>query len=106
MAENGSTARELLLQLNEKLSEFMAESKADRATLGVKVDAIKESVAVMNHNSTVIANRVSVLEEKVITFEEQKKAIKALLTTQRNWIVGSVGLIVSVLTLLSLVHVL
>jgi hypothetical protein len=65
MAENGSTTRDLLLQLNDKLTDFIAESKADRATLGVKIDSIKESCAIMNHNSTVLAERVGVLERGV-----------------------------------------
>jgi predicted nuclease with TOPRIM domain len=105
MAENGATIRELLLQLNDKLGEFMAESKADRATLTVKIDSIQESVKVMNHNSTILAERVSGLEGKVSSAEEQKKVIKDLLSSERNWVIGSVTLAISVLTILSLLHI-
>jgi uncharacterized protein YlxW (UPF0749 family) len=101
---NGDTTRELLLQLNDKLAEFMADSKADRAAINVKLDQVAESVKVLNHNSTILANRVTGLEAKVTTAEEQKKAIKDLLNTQRNWIVGALGVVVSILTILSLLH--
>jgi phage shock protein A len=105
MQDNGETSRELLLQLNEKVTEFMVESKMDIATLTEKVDAIKESVKIMNHNSTVMADRITALESKATTFEAQKKAIKDLLDSQRNWTVAIVTIIVSIFTILSLVHV-
>ena len=83
----------------------MAESSADRAGMNVKLDHIEESVKVMNHNSTIVAERVVLLEGKVATIEDQKRAIKDLLSSQRNWIIGSITLVVAVLTILSETHI-
>ena len=70
---NGDTIRELLLQLNGKLASFMTQSTADIATLTVKVDAIKDSCAVMNHNSTLMADRVGALERSNMRTTDYKQ---------------------------------
>lgn len=59
---NGDTNRELLLQLNQKLTDFMADSKADRAVINTKIEEIKVSIGILNHNSTSMADRLTALE--------------------------------------------
>jgi len=98
---NGDTTRELLLQLNEKLTNFIADSCADRAALGVKIDAIKESVAVMNHNSTLMAERIGKLESVNRTSTDFVDFAKRIGIT----LGGTAAFIATLLTILSLLRV-
>ncbi len=101
MSGNGDAIRELLLQLNGKLASFMTQSTADIATLTVKVDAIKESVAVMNHNSTIMADRIGKLEtiNKTATdYKDFAKKVGIILS-------GSAGFVATILTILYLLGV-
>lgn len=94
-----STDRELLLQLNDKLTTFMAESKADRATMNVKMDTIKDSIAIINHNSTTLADRISKLETVNKTATDYKDFVKKLGITLS-------GIVVFTLTLLEILQLL
>jgi len=101
MSDNGNTIRELLLQLNGKLASFMAQSTADIATLTVKVDAIKDSCAIMNHNSTLMADRIGKLESVNRTSTDYKDFAKKVGIT----LSGAAGFTVTILTILYLLGV-
>jgi hypothetical protein len=101
MSGNGNTSRELLLQLNQKLTDFMVDSKADIAALSVKMDMMKESCAVMNHNSTIMAERISKLESTNKTATDYKDFAKKVGIT----LTGAAGFTVTILTILHLLGV-
>jgi hypothetical protein len=102
MAGNGNTDRELLLQLNDRLMSFIADSKADRAVLNEKMDSIKQSIAVINHNSTLLADRVGKLETVNKTTTDYKDFAKKIGIT----LAGVAGFVVTLLTILSLLGIL
>lgn len=97
MSNSNGTAQELLLQLNDKINE-MSEHIGN---ISSNIEAIKDSVSVLNHNSTSLDARVGSLETKQITNEELKKHIDAIKSSTRNWLLVScavVGIVVSVIT--------
>lgn len=99
MSDTTSTDRELLLQLNDKLTTFIAESKADRATLNIKMDAVKDSVAVLNHNSTLMADRIGKLENN-------QKTATDYLDFAKKLGIGLSGSAVFIATILEILHLL
>ncbi len=98
---NGDTNRELLLQLNDKLMTFIADSKADRAVLNQKIEEIKASVVVMNHNSTLMTERIGKLETVNKTATDYKDFAKKVGIA----LGGATTFIVAILTILSLLGV-
>lgn len=99
---NGSTDRELLLQLNDRLMTFIAESKADRAVLNQKMEEIKASVTIMNHNSTLMVDRIGKLESLNKTATDYKDFAKKIIIT----LVGAAGFTATLLTILQLLGIL
>jgi len=99
-----TTTRELLLQLNQKLTEFIASSSADRATLNANVESIKTSVSILNHNSTSLDARVANLETTQITNKAIKDHFDVTMASTRNWILFTCGVIGVLLTVLSYFH--
>ncbi len=102
MSGNGdATLRELILQQTQNLSEFKAETKAELAALSVKMDVMKDSCAVMNHNSTLMVDRISKLESVNRTSTDFKDFAKRIGIT----LGGVAAFVATLLTILSLLGV-
>lgn len=89
-----------------ELAASAAQIQVSVAVIQEKMKSVDDSVAVLNHNTTSLAERIGLIESRQSSAEEQKKAIKELLTSQRNWTVAVVTIAVSIVTILSLLGIL
>jgi len=99
------TLRELLLQLNDKLSSFMSASASDRAVLNSSVAAIQASVAILNHNSTSMDARIKNLEETQITHKAIRGYIDDMKKSARNWVALTCTAVIAIVTVLTYFHI-
>lgn len=100
---NDITNSELLLQLNSKIGEIAEQL----GSIESYIEAIKDSVAVLNHNSTSLDTRVALLEKEQLTSEIITKHMDDVKDSARNWIIFGctiVGIIATILTAINLYH--
>lgn len=101
---SNGTSQELLLQLNDKLTGLSVSVGTIQSDIG----QIKDSVGVLNHNSTSLDKRISNLEQSQMTSDAVTKRMDDMRASIGKRIAiasGIVGLLVVVLNLFGLLGI-
>ena len=82
--------------MSEKNDALLFQISADIGTLKADVGNIKIHVDVLNDEHGQLLTRVTSLETKLMSADDQKKALNNLKNSIRNWILGAATVISAV----------